>query len=316
MIRIQKILFTTDFSECANRALGHAVVMAQRYKARLVLLHVRTLIEDDANNPTMSFPGAMEYRRALEQTATHRLDELGESIESQLHAEKVVERGISSAERIIDFAMQNAVDLIVMGTHGRSGLSHLLLGSVAEKVVRFAPCPVMTVGKDEGHFPKRRTYSRILVPIDFSENSVKALRYGLQFATAYKARLDLLHVIESANQPAAYYNAQLPATKPVSEIVASGRREMDRLWAREIPVNVDCSSEVAIGRVHREIADYAKKNFLDLIVMGTHGLSGFERLLMGSVTEKVVRAANCPVLTVKMAEREIIETADLHAEAA
>jgi len=146
MIKVKNILFPTDFSRCASQAMEHALYLSKKYQAKLHMLHAIVLHEDDVHNHEITFPEFEVLHKALEDHSSTRMEaalkEIGKS-EIEISMEQV--RGISGAEVILDYAKEKDIDLIVMGTHGRRGLGHLFLGSVAEKIVQFSECPVLTI---------------------------------------------------------------------------------------------------------------------------------------------------------------------------
>jgi nucleotide-binding universal stress UspA family protein len=227
---------------------------------------------------------------------------------SQIPAERSVRmvqaqrHGPAAAAAILDYAKEHDIDLIVMGTHGRRGIDRLLAGSVAEEVVRLSPCPVLTLCGDKEPVP-RRAVRTILVPIDFSEHSRAALRYAGELAKVYDARMEALHVIEEDILPTVYgLDAVAPATEQVK---ADAARALQDLIAEEGDVE-QVTATVMVGHPAAEVLAYAKAHRADLIVIATHGRTGLQHFLMGSVAEKVVRRAPCPVFTVKSFGRDLV----------
>jgi nucleotide-binding universal stress UspA family protein len=205
MKRLKKVLFPTDFSSCADQALSHAVYFAETYEAELHLLHAIVLHGYDPYNPEQDMPGLEEKIYAqLHQDAALRLDEsIRTHATGNMEIVQVERRGVSVAPVILDYVTDNGIDLIVMGTHGRRGLGQLFLGSVAEEIVRRSACPVLTVREREE--PKSvAEMDEILVPMDFSTHSRRALEYAQRIAGSCGARLQLLHVVEQMIHPAFY----------------------------------------------------------------------------------------------------------------
>jgi len=185
-----------------------------------------------------------------------------------------------------------------MGTHGRRGIEHLLLGSAAEEVVRLADCPVFTI-RESKEIKPIKLFERILVPIDFSDHSKKALAYAKEIADSYDANLQLLHVIEDTIHPAYSLSGKSSIFDLVPGIEEDSRRKMEEM-VLEAGMAKEKTEQIVIGgQAANDIIEFAKDNTSDLVVIATHGLSGIEHLLLGSVTEKVVRMAPCPVFTVK-----------------
>jgi nucleotide-binding universal stress UspA family protein len=210
----------------------------------------------------------------------------------------VVTRSDEPHDEIVTYARTADVDLIVMGTHGRTGLAHLLMGSIAEKVVRAAPCPVLTV--HGARDVSAAGFRRILVPTDFGAASDTALHFGRILAGRFGASLHLMHVLEDLQVDQAIGPEVFATESPEarSARLRDARERLkhrisarDRGWLR-------ATTEVLFGPPANMIADYAGDNDFDLIVMGTHGRKGMAHLLMGSVAERVVRTAACPVMTV------------------
>ena len=149
---------------------------------------------------------------------------------------------------------------------------------------------------------------RILVPIDFSEHSKKALQYAIPFAEQFKASLDLLYVVEPTVYPADFSFGQVGFPAIEDELKQRGGEELQALIHREIGNRVEAKSSVRTGKAFNEIDQFAQEASIDLIIIATHGHSGMEHALFGSTAEKVVRHAPCPVLVVRMAEKEFVKT--------
>ena len=199
----------------------------------------------------------------------------------------------------MNYAREQEVDLVVMGTHGRTGLSHFLLGSVAEKVIRHVSCPVITLRYDHGDLEAVKDIKRIVVPIDFSAYSKQALGYAVTLAKAFQATLELLHVIEDQVHPAYYVTGDTSIFNIIPDLRERSIDAMKEFVEREIPKQIEHTFHVREGRTHSEIIKFAEEQNADLIAIATHGLSGLDYLLLGSTTEKVVRKAKTPVLSVR-----------------
>jgi len=306
MIRIQRILFPTDFFRCADQALDEALYLARRYRAELHMFHAIVLHAEDPHNPSHHFPDVDAIQARLEELAHKDMEAaLTEHEATGVAIKQVRTRGISAADAIVGYAQENGIDLIVMGTHGRRGLGHVFLGSVAEEVLRFAPCPVLTIRESEESRPAQDR-SRVLAPVDFSEHSRNAVRHGLEIAALHGATLQLLHVIEDSIHPifSLTGHGSLFQLKPdLREKCQGAIMEMlAEIAGPEVPLEV----HVVAGHAARDIVRFADENGTDLIVIATHGWTGLSHLMMGSVAEKVVRRAPCPVLTLKSFGRSIL----------
>ena len=305
MVQIKRILFPTDFSSHANQVLKYAVLLAQRFGAELYLFHAIVMYEDDPNNPDHRFPDLTESVTQIQQIASDRLENsYSEYSNLPIRVFKEARRGISAYEEIVSFAEEKEIDLIVIGTHGRSGLSHLLLGSVTEKVVRYAPCPVLTIGKEAVKRPVPEEVKNILVPVDFSTYSAEALKYAVAVGETFSSRLHLLYVVEEPVYPAFYASGVSSILEIMSNLPSRAKRAMTRFLKDNAPTELKVVKEVREGKPESEILDYAEEKNIDLIVMATHGLSGLDRFILGSTTERVIRKAVCPVLSVKVKEAE------------
>lgn len=148
---------------------------------------------------------------------------------------------------------------------------------------------------------------RILVPIDFSQHSKKALRYAIPFAEQFKASVDLLYVVEPTIYPADFSFGQVSFPNVEDELRQRGTEELDALIRKEIGHRVPARKVIRTGKAFHEIDEYAREEAIDLIIIATHGHSGVEHVLFGSTAEKVVRHAPCPVLVVRMAEKEFVK---------
>ena len=295
-MRIRRILWPTDFSACSSAALGHAILMAHRHGAALELLHVVVLHDHDPFHPAYHLPDREAIFRRLEELAADGMkQQLSTHDGAALAIGEHQRRAVHAAPEILRFAADRAVDLIVLGSHGRRGLRRFVLGSVAEEVVRLARCPAMTVR--EQHPPRPPGIRRILAPVDFTEYGETAFRAALDVARVHGAELDLLHVVE-APVYRQYHEARHEADGSTS-IVEHARRSIERFVQEIEEPDVPTRVRVVEGIAAPSITAYAAKSEADLVVIATHGLTGLEHFLLGSTAEKVVRTAACPVLTLK-----------------
>ena len=302
-LNIDTILFPTDFSKVAEGAFAHAAHLALQHNATI---HVFNVVGPDGENATnpMDFlsvdPAEEDAVQHVEvQTVTQERGTVP-VIYAQTDSD-------SPADAIVDRTEEYDVDLVVMGTHGRRGMERLLSGSVSEEVVRRAPCPVFTVlAHDEnGAGPQ---INRVLAPVDLSDQSELVLNHAVALAESYTAPLDLLHVVEEAAYPNVYgLDPLTPSLPPVQDRAREALETLaSNVELRTDPVNV----HVLAGNAARDIVEFAEDNAADLIVMATHGRTGLERFLIGSVAEKVVRRAPCPVFTIKSFGKSLLPSED------
>lgn len=308
MLNIKNILFPTDFSNCAAQALEHALFLAKQTGASVHLIHAIVLHQEDPHNPAYHFPDPVELQEKLGRVAKEMMHTtLQASSQNNENIDIIVEelRGYSTPHLILEYARSRDIDLIVMGTHGRRGLDYMFLGSVAQEVVREASCPVYTIRESEQpRLPQR--IDTILSPIDFSAYSGAALSVALEAVRMYGAKLQILHVIEKAVYPSFYE----PPPKSDTNLLELVQEEIARFYAESAGTEGGAEFNVVQGHVVHEILEFAKRKKVDLIVIATHGLSGLKHLLLGSVAEKIIRQAPCPVLTVKAFGKRLIQSRD------
>jgi nucleotide-binding universal stress UspA family protein len=262
-VQVKNILFATDFSPAAAAALPYAEVLAKRFGANLFALHVRTPVI----NPMTPPAGWPALEKAAELEEIERRKSLRNAVPGIEPTVLMEEGGIW--ENLHAAIQKFRIDLLVIGTHGRSGFGKLLLGSAAEEIFRDAPCPVLTVGPHATSEPNQAgEFTRILYAASFSAESTAAAPYAVSLAQEYQARLTLLHVLEN----------------PEAE-----------LW---------CEPDYVVerGAVGEKILDVAKNRHADLIVLGVHrpvGVPGAATHLPIATAHHVVANAHCPVLTVR-----------------
>ena len=302
-LTLNRILFPTDFSACADEALAYAVELADRYGATLHLLHVVDELDPDWSGATDAAQRTVTLRDDIEEKATARLQGLvPDTSETDIETTEALRSSFEVDDAIVDYADEEAMDLIVMGTHGRRGFDRLVLGSVADAVLRRAPCPVLTVREGASQAGRKATgFEDILAPIDFSDASHNALTTADALAGTYEARLRLLFVAESRTVPT-FSDTGLPGLGVVQmdpEIVENAEAALQQLNERLGGRAASTTYHVTEGRVASTIADFAEEEATDLIVMSTRKREGMDRFLVGSTTERVVRVAPCPVLTLR-----------------
>lgn len=304
MLSIKKILFPTDFSENADAALSLALLLAKNFEAELDMLHAVVLHGDDVGEDVYSrFPDIDRCITMLMENADSKLEKTIED-SGKLTVRQAVRRGFSAVDEILGFSREENVDLIVMGTHGRRGLRHMLLGSVAEEVVRSADCPVLTVRRTKD-FTGKIDIRRILLPTDFSGHSALAARYANVLAKILGAKLDVLHVIDSTVHPA-YHAAGISSPTKLDAKLTERLKSTALEFLQAAGVTAEHTIHIGEGKPEMEIARMADEAKDTLIIIACHGAGALERMLLGSTTERVIRLAASPVLTVKKDERDFV----------
>ena len=296
---IKRILFATDFSRWARRAEDYACALACSWKATLTVLCVAEF--PPGLNP--DYPVNQQYLADLMKTASSQLADLkGRAERRGIVVTTRMATGIPS-EEVIAAARAEGSDLIIVGTRGKTGLAHVLLGSTAERVIRGAPCPVLTVRMEHADAEQKEdapsmpvTLERILVPVDFSDCSLDALKYAVVVARQTQASLMLLHVLE----PVSYgLDFTLGQSKTRHLEVETWTKRLEELAATHQQPDLVVESRLRGGFPSDSILDAAKTMPCDLIVMGTHGRRGISHTISGSVAEAVLRKAHCPVIAVR-----------------
>ena len=266
------ILVPTDGSDVAAVAADAAVALARRFGADVRAVYVRDDDGDDRGERATATVAGRATTAGVDATTA------------------VVDADGSIHRRILADADEHGADCIVMGTHGRTGLDRFVLGSVAERTLRESSVPVFTVHEDT---VVDRDLDAVLVPTDGSACSEAAAAHAIDLALSADAALHVVHVVDASVVPVDGSGAVL------DELQRAGERALDSVVERAERAGVSTiRASVLSGTPYRAITDYADAEDVALVVMGTHGRTGFDRYLLGSVAERVVRLSGCPVLTV------------------
>ena len=283
----REMLVPTDGSECAGVAVGYAADLAGRFDATV---HVLSVVDNRRVEHGPHYDECREDAAETTETAADRLARDGVAVE------RAVGTGVPY-EAITEYAAAEAVDLVVMGTRGRTGVDEYLLGSVTEKVVRRSDAPVLTVRtRDDGSvtYP----YDDVLVPTDGSEGAAAAVDPGVSIAGAYDATLHSLSVVDTRS-----LGVDVRSGTVVDALEERAREAVAAVETRATDASVsDTETAVERGLPSECIRTYVVENDVGLVVMGTHGRSGISRYLLGSVAEKVARTSPVPVMTVREPE--------------
>jgi nucleotide-binding universal stress UspA family protein len=295
MLEIKLILCPIDFSEFSVRAYYHALSLAEHYLAKLVAQHIVELWRHPSADFSASAALYEESREALHESGKEQLQKfVKDHTHDEIQPELVVEEGVAP-DSILSFAQAQKTDVIVMGTHGRRGFDRLMLGSVTDRVMRRAPCPVLAICKpphDSVAAVKEQRHvhhlSRILFCADFSENSEQALKYAISATAEYDAELTLLHVLEGVPSPA----------KTEEAMVAAAER-LDKLIPPEGRKTLKIKTAVRMGKPYWQIIQLALEAEIDLVTMGVRGRGALDLAVFGSTTYRVMQLGSCPVLAVR-----------------
>lgn len=297
----RRILFPTDFSTCAEGAFRHAALLADRFDAALTVLHV----VEDASAPTRAWPdvaGAGTVRITMEDVCHDLRLPLPTDAPTvdpraviEVEEEEIV--GRDAAEAILDFATEEEVDLVVMGTHGRRGLERAVVGSVAEAVARRAPCPVLAVrprALRRGILEAGAATPIVVAVDDPTVDRVPiAARAAARYALAYGLPLTFVHVLPIEDP------LGCDGTEDARRHALTGLRALAETLRTRLEAPLQIHTEVRFGEPVASVIALAEATQATLVVVGTHGRRGPGRALLGSVAEAIVRTAPCPVLIVR-----------------
>jgi nucleotide-binding universal stress UspA family protein len=284
-ITLKNILFATDFSRAADAAAPIAIEIAQRYGAKVYGVHVNRFDDYTAAAPNAWAVMAEAAERENKEDAG-RLNEQLQGIDHEV----VVGEG-KTWEVISDLIEQKEIDLVVLGTRGRTGLGKALLGSVAEQILRQSPCPVLTVGPHVNLWSDEYAKMReILYATDLDGDFPIAAPHAISLAQENQAHLVLLHVIE---------NPKVGDLVKSPQVKESKERKLQQLVAQQAGLWCDPTYIVEQGPAAEKILDVAKRRHTDLIVLGARPAKGLATHLNTGTVHKVVSQATCPVLTVR-----------------
>lgn len=278
------VLFATDLSSADRNSFRLACTFAKMWNAKLLIVHAGSAPDEDVGSDV---PPRLNPSHKLYEFVPKEMD---------IDYEYILQSG-DPAKLIHEVEQAKDVDLIVLGTHGRKGIERFFAGSVAEKIIRTAQCPVLTLGHHKAARLTEHQLSpmKILVPTDFSPQSHAALAFASLIGQTLKATLTILHVDESG----------VSSTNESAKAISKKYNELLEQLKRVRPAEpeVEFGHVILNGIAAKLISAYANIRQYDYVVIGTHGRRGIGRALLGSVAEDVVRNANCPVICVKLNDK-------------
>jgi nucleotide-binding universal stress UspA family protein len=288
---IRKIIVPTDFSDLSAVAARSAASLATPSAASIHLLHVIRLpflhSTYDLNVPEAVW-------ESLRRGTHERMDETQVELEglgvTDVH--QIVSESLPPAEAIARSAKKLDADLVVMATHGRQGLKHAFAGSVTERTVRTCPAPVLTV---KGSGLSEAPIQRILLATDFSPHAKQALSLACCFAKRFDAHVDVVHVLDESPDYIRVLSAEIVSFE--FRVRAMAGEHLEAMGAQVREANLSAETHLCKGRAVEMITSEAERLESDLIVMGTHGHTGFSHATLGSVAERTLRTASCSILT-------------------
>jgi nucleotide-binding universal stress UspA family protein len=294
MIQIKNILCPVDFFPASLKAYEYALKLAANYRAGVFALHVVSPLVPTAYD----FPLNMsEYTGALQKNSRMELAKLGRKAE-KAHVPFRSDAVIGSIDSEIHKALKKTkADFVVMGTHGLRGFQRWILGSEADRMLRTCPVPLLTMNASNGARIVPPVIRSILVTTDFSDGTTEALKYAFSFAQECQAKITLLHVVDQVTVESSP-KSSLPTIDAI-------RRQLEKLVPAEARPWCDVKTRVEVGIPYSTISAVQKSEKADLLVMNIHGKRLIDRALLGSTAERVVRSAQCPVLLIPPAVRQL-----------
>lgn len=293
-ISIEQVLCPIDFSDTSHHALAHAAAMARWHQAQLTLLHVVPYL------PAMDLP-PLPMEEADRTAILARMRDFAAIVPRDVRVDCVVREAMPVHEAIVGQADATRADMLVMGTHGRSGFQRLILGSVTEKVMRTAKCPTLIVPPRAHDIAPDAPvmFRQILCPTDFMAGSLKAFEYAISVAEESDARLTLLHVVEMLAAVGEVPAVDDHYARLRGAAIDDARRRLSQLIPEDARAYCTIDALVVEGRAYKQILCAAKERNADLIVMGVHGRGAIDLALFGSTTNHVLHESTCPVLVVR-----------------
>jgi nucleotide-binding universal stress UspA family protein len=293
----KNILCATDFSDFSNHAVPYGVALAKEFKAKLFLCHVI-----DLSSAAIYGEAVLALEEQQKRMTKYAEDEMTELMSKEaVDWEPLIAVG-NAAHEIARLAGEKKADITVAASHGRAGLKRLILGSVTERLMRTLPCPLLVVRSPERGFvapaDQAITLKKICVGCDFSPDSSLAFHYGLSLAQEFQANLHLVHVI----QPPLYEYMEKPGepSDPTQKDLKSAlKKKLEDMVPEEARTWCEPATTLLAGQPHEELTKYAVVNDIDLIILGVRGHSLVETVFVGSTTDRVMRRAPCPVLSVQ-----------------
>ena len=293
-----RILVPLDTSELAEVALPYAEQMAGRLGSEITLMSVSHSAGEKEQRV---------FRSYIQETVAVTKERANRYLEKPTGQDVKVESAIlvgNPAEEIVDYAERENIDVIVMATHGRSGIGRWALGSVADKVLRATERPVVLIRAKgaRSDMLKKGVFKRALVPLDGSKESEAVIPYIEELASMLGAEVTLLQVLAVVYH--VYISGDAPAQVPYTEeemkpLKASAESYLEKVGSGLRGKGVTTKCQVRVGAAGHEIIKLADEIGADIVAMSTHGRSGVGRLVFGSIAEKVVRTGNTPVLLVR-----------------
>ncbi len=305
MKKVEKILFPTDYSKFSNDAIEYAIAFTRAFHAHLYVMHVVELSTHDPANPLYKKPALEEYTDVKDfvKQSTEKQVEKTEINTDKFEYEEINVMGLSAGREIIKKADSEGIDLIIMASRGAGFFEKLLLGSTSEMVIKEANCPVL-ISRGEREFvdfdKDEIVLNSILCPVDFSEYSTHALESALFLAEKTGAEITLLHVVEEMFESMDFLFDHFSVDEFNEKREEIADKKLKELIKKSNVKNIKVKTAIEHGNPKKEISEYARENKSGLVVLGAYGRGEEDGIVFsGSVTMKVVKTTDCPVLVVR-----------------
>ena len=296
-MQFKNILCATDFSDFSNRTVNYGIALANEFESKLFVCHVIDLSSVAIYGEFQLDPVGLQDR--IMNDANEQLQELIGG--QQIDWEPLISVG-HAADEISRIVEEQNMDLVISATRGRSGLKRLILGSVTERLMRTLSCPLLVVHSPDKAFvaseDQEVNIKRILIGCDFSPDSDVAFEHGLSLAQEFESELHLAHVVETSIYQQLHKTESPVEEELQQEIQTRLIKKMQDMVPEEARNWCKPQTSLLGGHPYEELVKYAEKNKIDMIVLGTRGHGLVKSLLIGSTTDRVVRNAPCPVLSV------------------
>lgn len=299
--RISNILVPTDFSEHADHALHYAASLGERFGATIHVVHVNTLHDYRGEAADLAFPDLGPFLERADRAARAQLDAgVDHGGLAEASVTKALLRSVNAHDAIVEYAKNKGVDIIVLATRGRTGLSYALLGSVAERVVRHAPCPVLAVSKGDRDFVDPDSgavrLETVVLAHDLTDKGQRALEYVVNHLRPYKPRIHLLHAIE-LEVPVIYSQVGVDSILEMYPDIATDLCGLLEEQAKHVvPEGLEVTCAAVEGKPHKVVADYARDHEADLLVVAAESKITLSERVVGGMAERILRHSPCPTL--------------------
>jgi nucleotide-binding universal stress UspA family protein len=302
MVQINHVLCPVDFSDFSRRALDHAIAVAKWYGCRLTVMYVHHVPLPGLALASPLAPATVEGLVLSPAQREQLQQELRTFISADALGSLAVELSIAEGDVADEILAQaQSADMVVMGTHGRSGFEHLVLGSVTEKLLRKVACPMLTIPRATADATDTvpALFHHIVAAVDFSEASLHALTFAVSLAEEADAHLTLLHVIDLPPELEAWIAESEQGRTHLEQWRQGSMKRLHGLVPDEARTYCHVDERVETGQAYRQVLRVAAERRAGLIVIGAHGRGVVERMFVGSTAQHVVRQAVCPVLTIR-----------------